>query len=103
MAAGDPFDKLRFSLPRIRQLLAWPGTGKESDKIHRVPGAQGHTDFGVLFEAADARTEPVVTAIWRRGRVVEKVYSDPDTINLRRGSPSHCAAARVACIAGAAL
>ena len=71
MAAGDPFDKLRFSLPHVRQLLARPGTGKESDRIDRVPGAQGHTGFGVLFEAADARAEPVVTAIWRRGRVVE--------------------------------
>ena len=79
MAAGDPFDKLRFSLPHVRQLLARPGTGKESDRIDRVPGAQGHTGFGVLFEAADARAEPVVTALWRRGRLVEKVYSDPDT------------------------
>ena len=56
MARRDDADEFGFRVDDVGQRLPGLGLGKEDHEVDRVPGLERDADFGVLLEAADART-----------------------------------------------
>lgn len=84
MQHADFLDELLFGSADIERRLAGLRIAKENNEVHRMAGAKGHANLGIILESADARTK-TGARVDDEVRALPGIHDDP----FRRFDPQH--------------